>query len=114
MANTEQHIVIYTDSNGVAPFSDWLNQLKDVSGRAVIRTRLNRIRLGNFGDSKSVGDGVSELRIDFGPGYRVYFGKDGKTLVVLLIGGDKKSQSKDIKRAKDFWSDYRRRDDSKK
>ncbi|MFM8314993.1 MAG: type II toxin-antitoxin system RelE/ParE family toxin [Deltaproteobacteria bacterium] len=100
---------IYETKDGKAPFSDWLTKLKDVSARGVIRTRLNRVRLGNLGDCKSIGDGVSELRIDFGPGYRVYFAIEGKNLVILLVGGSKASQRKDIERAKDYWKDYRRR-----
>jgi putative addiction module killer protein len=65
-----------------------------------------RIESGNLGDYKSVGDGVMELRFDFGPGYRTYFGMEGKTLVLLLIGGDKGTQRKDIKRAQELWSEY--------
>ena len=74
--------------------------------RALIRKRLNRVRMGNLGDCRSVGDGVKELRIAFGPGYRVYFGEDGETIVVLLCGGDKSSQEADIRRAKEYWIDY--------
>jgi putative addiction module killer protein len=105
---------IYTTEDGDAPFSNWLNRLRDAQGRAIVRTRLARIRLGNFGDCKAVGDGVFEFRIDFGPGYRVYFGQEGNRLVILLCGGDKRTQSKDIAKAKKFWSDYRSRDDAKK
>jgi putative addiction module killer protein len=72
----------------------------------VVRARLNRIRLGNFGDCKSVGGGVVELRIDFGPGYRVYFGRDGRLVVVLLCGGDKRTQARDILRAREYWKEY--------
>ena len=74
--------------------------------KARIQARILRIESGNLGDHKSVGGGVGELRIDFGPGYRVYFGKDGATLILLLIGGDKGSQGKDIKRARALWSEY--------
>ncbi|MBI5395799.1 MAG: type II toxin-antitoxin system RelE/ParE family toxin [Verrucomicrobia bacterium] len=97
-------------ANGRNPFREWLHALKNDRGRAKIRVRLNRLRLGNFGDCKSVGEGVLELRIACGPGYRVYFGRDGRTLVVLLCGGDKGSQSRDIARAREFWLDYRRRE----
>jgi putative addiction module killer protein len=81
-------------------FRTWLASLRDVVGKAVIARRLSRIESGNLGDAKSVGSGVSELRIDFGPGYRVYYTKRGKTVVLLLIGGDKDSQTRDIAKAK--------------
>ena len=100
-------IRLYLNKRGEAPFSFWLNSLKDARTRAIIRVRLNRIRLGNFGDCKSVGQGVSELRIDYGPGFRVYFGKVGTKVVLLLSGGDKSSQEGDIKKAQEFWADYR-------
>lgn len=80
-------------------FADWLDNLRDGDARAKIEVRILRLSLGNFGDTKSVGGGVSELRIDHGPGYRVYFTKRGLTVVVLLCGGDKGTQTKDIKRA---------------
>lgn len=102
-------IELYVTSEGESPFENWLTELKDVKARAKIRVRLDRLRLGNFGDCKSVGSGVFELRIDFGPGYRVYFGQVGKTLMVLLCGGDKSSQVKDIKNANKFWDDYQKR-----
>ena len=75
-------------------------------GRARIRVRLDRLEQGNLGDCKSLGDGVSELRIDCGPGYRLYFAEDGPVIVLLLIGGDKGTQAKDIKTAKQYWSEY--------
>ncbi|QQR91041.1 MAG: type II toxin-antitoxin system RelE/ParE family toxin [Myxococcales bacterium] len=89
------------------PFVEWLGALKDKRARAKIRARINRLELGNFGDCKSVGGGVSELRISFGPGYRVYFGRDGQTVVVLLCGGDKSSQARDIEKAKLYWKEYK-------
>ena len=85
--------------------------MKDVKARARIRVRINRIRLGNFGDCKPVGSGVSEFRIDYGPGYRVYFGRVGEKPVLLLCGGSKKNQENDIKLAKEYWYDYKRRED---
>ena len=97
---------IYSTGNGREPFSEWLEKLS-AGYRAIIRSRLNRIILGNFGDAKSLGDGVHELRIDVGPGYRVYYGIDGMTIVLLLCGGDKSTQVRDIKRAKEYWNEYK-------
>lgn len=74
---------------------------------------MNRVSLGNLGDYLSVGEGVSELRIDYGSGYRIYFGQIGKTIILLLCGGDKKTQAKDIEIAKKYWRDYRRRENAK-
>lgn len=102
-----QTIVIYEQKRGKSAFLDWLLHLKDVKARAVIRARINRLELGNFGDCKSLGAGVLELRVSFGPGYRVYFGRDGNTVVVLLCGGDKGSQTKDIQKAKLLWKEYK-------
>lgn len=99
----------YVTAEGKIPFREWLDALRDVRARAKIRVRLNRIRLGNFGDAKPVGDGVSELRIPYGPGYRVYFARTGSTIVLLLCGGDKSTQSRDISTAKTYWLDYQRR-----
>ncbi|SRR5579883_1633432 len=98
--------VLETDE-GVAPFEEWYASLKDKKTRQVILARLARLRSGNLGDWKGVGSGVFELRIDFGPGYRVYYGRSGKTLIVLLGGGDKKSHSKDIEFAILLWEKYK-------
>lgn len=92
-------------ANNKYPTSEWLETLDPVI-KARIVNRIGRIRNGNFGDHKSVGDGVSELRFSFGSGYRVYYGKDGNTIVILLCGGDKSSQKIDIEKAKDYWRDY--------
>lgn len=81
-------------------FSDWLRKLRDEKARSRILIRIRRLSLGNFGDVKPVGDGVSELRIDYGPGYRVYLQQQGNTFVLLLAGGSKKTQSTDIAKAK--------------
>ena len=83
-----------------ALYADWFRGLRDRAARARIDVRLRRLSLGNPGDVKAVGDGVSELRIDFGPGYRVYFVQRGELLIVLLAGGDKSTQDKDISAAK--------------
>jgi putative addiction module killer protein len=89
-----------------APFSDWLASLVDARAVGIVRARLNRIRLGNFGDCKSVGGGVEELRIDFGPGYRIYYGREGRLVVILLCGGSKGTQARDILRAQKYWKEY--------
>jgi len=81
-------------------FASWLRKLRDERARARIQIRIRRLSLGNFGDVKPVGDGVSELRIDYGPGYRVYFLRVGALLVLLLVGGAKKTQDEDIAKAK--------------
>ena len=109
MESQEWEIREYLEPDGKCPSRNWLKSLKDINARARIRVRINRIRLGNFGDCKSVGGGVSEFRIDHGPGYRIYFGRVGKKLVVLLCGGSKKNQEKDIKLAKEYWNDYKKR-----
>lgn len=77
-------------------FAKWIDNLKDIRGRARIQTRIERLAMGNPGDVKPVGEGVSELRIDYGPGYRVYFKKKGRKLIILLAGGNKRTQSRDI------------------
>jgi len=81
-------------------FHKWLSKLKDAKGKARIVARIRSAELGNLGDIKSVGDGISEMRIHYGPGYRVYFTRRGRLLILLLIGGDKSSQKRDIKKAK--------------
>jgi putative addiction module killer protein len=99
----------YKTTEGKAPFKEWLDALRDVNGRAKIRIRLDRVRLGNLGDHNTVYEGVWELRIDYGPGYRVYFAKEGNRLILLIIGGDKDSQRRDIVRAAGYLQDHRRR-----
>lgn len=101
-----RELLIYETEDGRCPFEEWLDGLKDTVGRMIIRKRLNRVRLGNMGDAKNLGDGVFELRIAYGPGYRIYFGEEDSAIVVLLIGGNKRSQSRDIQKAKLYWSDY--------
>ena len=103
----EKELVIFQTSDGKTPFLDWLLGLRDKQSRARIRARVDRLQLGNFGDCKSVGEGVSELRVNFGPGYRVYFGQQDNRLVILLCGGDKSTQAKDIELAKRYWEDYK-------
>lgn len=101
-----REIQIYETPDGKHPFSDWLESLRDINARAKIRARLDRVEAGNLGDYKAIGKGVGELRIDYGPGYRVYFGQLGTTVIVLLCGGDKSSQDEDIRQAIEYWTDY--------
>jgi len=99
----------YQRRDGTEPFSDWLASLRDKIAEARIRIRLRQLEAGNFGDWAAVGEGVLELRIHIGSGYRVYCARHGNAVVILLCGGDKSTQTKDIVRAKDFWSDWKRR-----
>ena len=95
----------YETADGEIPFRQWLATL-DRAVRARIQARVLRFEAGNLGDHKRVGAGVLEARIMTGPGYRIYFGRDGASLVLLLAGGTKTSQAKDIRRAQDYWRDY--------
>lgn len=99
----------YRRTDGRAPVAEWLASLRDKVAEARIRVRLRQVQAGNFGDSQPVGDGVIGLRIHAGAGYRVYCGRHGKVLVILLCGGDKRSQAADIEHAKAFWSEWKRR-----
>ena len=101
MAAKSKVIAIYETEDGQRPFKKWLDSLRDKTTIARVNARITRIEAGNFGDAKTVGDGVMELRLVFGSGYRVYFGQDGDQLVILLMGGDKSTQEKDIRIAKD-------------
>jgi putative addiction module killer protein len=96
----------YRNAQGRTPFAEWFSGLRDRQARARIVARLERLETGNFGDCKGVGGGVSELRIDWGPGYRVYFGRDGQTVIILLCGGDKRKQDSDIKKAVELWQQF--------
>lgn len=102
-----RQIEMYQTEDGATPFEDWLNSLRDKTARGAIRSRIDRVKLGNFGVHRGVGEGVTELVIDVGPGYRVYYALDGNTIVLLLCGGDKKTQNADIGLAKKYWADYR-------
>ncbi len=95
----------YITPSGAVPFEEWISGLKDPVTRHRIKTRLDRVEKGNFGDHRSVGEGVLELRFDFGPGHRIYFVEEADVIVILLCGGDKSSQVKDIKTAKIYWQE---------
>lgn len=103
-----RRLAAYVAPSGRSPFRDWLLKLKDIDGQATVFNRLDRLSQGNAGDFKRLGE-LYELRLHTGPGYRVYYGQDGPLLVVLLIGGDKSTQSKDIKQAQRYWHDYQER-----
>ena len=98
----------FLDRQGSSPFARWFGDL-DAKAAAKVTTALIRLEQGNLSNAKSVGAGVLEYRIDFGPGYRVYFGRDGDTLVILLGGGSKKRQNRDIATAQYRWRDYKQR-----
>jgi putative addiction module killer protein len=102
-----RRIRIYETENGKRPFEEWVKDLRDPPTARRIQARLAGVSAGNLGDTKSVGEGVNELRLAFGAGYRIYFGSIDNELIILLCGGDKSSQDKDIKKAKEYWSDYR-------
>jgi putative addiction module killer protein len=97
----------YIASDGKSPYDQWFYSLRDINVQAKIISRLNRIVDGNLGDYRSVGEGVCELKINYGPGYRIYFGQIGMTIVILICGGDKSTQDRDIRQAKEYWTNYR-------
>jgi putative addiction module killer protein len=101
----------YTNDAGDDIIGIWLSELRDARARAKIAVRLARLAAGNFGDCKPLLEGVWELRIDWGPGYRVYYARAGKMCILLLCGGDKRKQAADIERAVMYWRDYQRRAD---
>lgn len=103
------NVFVYQDEFGREPFVEWLRNLER-SDRARILTRLDRVEQGNFGDHKQIGEKLYELRFHFGSGYRVYFGREKSTLILILSGGTKASQKKDIKKAQKYWSAYRKED----
>ena len=101
-----KQLIFYEDKSGRIPFLSWLESL-DFKTEARVRNRLTRLEMGNMGDCKSIGEGISELRLFFGPGYRIYFGEIDSKKILLLIGGTKNSQKRDIKKAKEFWKSYK-------
>lgn len=99
----------YLTSDGRNPFIEWFDSVRDGKARVAIGRRINRIETGNFGDHRFCREGVWELRIDLGPGYRVYYALNGRTVVLLLCGGDKRSQDADIAKACKYWNDWQHR-----
>ncbi len=98
----------YVGANGKSPFADWFDRLDSIAA-AKVTVSITRLSAGNLSNVKGVGSGVLEYRLNFGPGYRIYFAFDGERLVILLAGGTKKRQQKDIKSAQERWADYRAR-----
>jgi len=104
----EIEIEIYETRTGKCPFDSWFKGIREIHTRSKILSRLDRLKLGNFGDCKALANakGIYELRIHHGAGYRIYFGKKKKKVVILLCGGDKRTQKKDIEKAKKYWEEY--------
>jgi putative addiction module killer protein len=107
-----REIEYYLTADERCPFLGWVDALRDLTAKAKIRIRLDRIKAGNLGDYRSVGEGVCEFRIQYGPGYRIYFGQIGNTIVLLLCGGDKSTQQRDIRQAIEYWREYRSQDNA--
>lgn len=107
---SEYIVKVLVTANGKRPFIDWLTKLTDKKVQAAVNLRLERIKMGNFGLCKSLGNMVFELKIDIGPGYRIYFGKLDKQILLLLCAGDKKTQQKDIVRAKKYFQEFKKQD----
>jgi putative addiction module killer protein len=106
----EYQIKVYQTIAAKRPFDIWLNSLNDKKVQVAVDLRLERIRLGNLGQNRSLGDGVYELKIDLGPGFRIYYGKIGLQVILLLCAGDKKTQKKDIELAKKYFQDFKARE----
>lgn len=103
----------FRDAAGKSPYKKWYDSIQDSLTQTIIDARLARVRLGNFGDCKSLGQTVYELRITHGPGYRIYFGKKNERVILLLCGGDKGNQEKDIKKAQELWKIWRQENEKK-
>ena len=110
---TKKTVVIYEDTNGREPFTEWFGSLKDRIVRVRIGNRLSRLELGHYGDFEFIDDGIFELRFFFGSGYRIYFGEYEMYRILLLCGGDKKTQKKDILKAKAYWKEFMERQNEK-
>ena len=102
----KNQIQFYVAKNGRKPFVRWMESIKDLKARYRVMERLDRLRLGNLGDHKFIGEGVYELRLSFASGYRIYYGKESNKIILLLCGGNKASQKQDIKKAMIYWKDY--------
>lgn len=105
-------LIRYQNEDGSVPLTDWLSTLRDVQAKIAIRRRIDRFEAGNPGKTRYLRDGVSELKIDMGPGYRVYYAQHGKTIVLLLCGGSKSTQDADIAKAVGYWDDWKKRNRS--
>jgi len=105
----EREIIYYQTEEEKIPYRNWFDALRDIKAQQIITRRVNQAALGNFGDHRNLPVGVVELKIQYGPGYRIYLGRDGDTLIVLLLGGDKSSQQQDISKAKAYWENYKKR-----
>ncbi len=104
-----KELLQYQTATGRVPFREWIESLADTTAQAKVRVRIERLAMGHWGDFKHTGEGVFEIRIHWGPGYRVYFGLEGVHLVILLSGGDKSRQADDMIKAQNYWKDYQRR-----
>jgi putative addiction module killer protein len=104
-----KEIIIYETVAGVQPLGKWMDKLRDAETIARLNERIDRLEQGNPGDYKAVGAGIYELRIDYGPGFRLYFAFAGRQIILLLCGGDKSTQARDIQRARQYWQDYQQR-----
>src|SRR5579863_6392078 len=113
MEGREREVLYYKTVLGVFPFREWRSGITDDETRGIVDARIARLRGGNFGDSEPIGGGASENKIDFGPGYRIYYGIDS-IRVILLCGGDKSTQDADIRRSRDYWKDYKKREKERK
>ena len=107
-----KEVIIYQTESGKEPYTEWFEKI-NLRNQARIIARLERVKLDFYGDYKNLKNGVNELRFITHSGYRIYFGEDGNKIVVLLIGGNKSTQNKDIKKAKDYWKDYKERSNKK-
>jgi len=105
----KKELRFYRTLDGKEPFTHWFETLKDKKIKAQLKNRLERVAVGNNGDCKALGDGIFELRVHYGPGYRMYFAEKGNYFILLLAGGTKANQKKDIKNAKAYWEDFKER-----